>query len=143
MHARSRTEKESVSLSCEAGRKDSRKMEKAIRVAIVSISQDEEPEDDGTCLGGFRRHVQSTEGPQRRASALEKSDFVSTAGNKACDQCCVVLVWAAVCTHSPGYNHWFIWYLTDMEKLCKLSVASVFTGKVSHRVQKPPLHYAI
>lgn len=39
------------------------KMEKAIRVAIVSISQDEEPEDDGTCLGGFRRHMQSTEGP--------------------------------------------------------------------------------
>ena len=33
-------------------------MEKAIRVATVSISQDEEPEDDGTCLGGFRSHMQ-------------------------------------------------------------------------------------
>lgn len=58
MRARSCTEKESVSLSCEVGKKGNRKMEKAIRLATVSISQDEEPEDDGTCLGGFRRHMQ-------------------------------------------------------------------------------------
>lgn len=60
-------------------------MENAIRVAVVSVSHDKESEDDRVSLGGIRRHCQSTKGPQRRASTIEKSDLVSTVGDKIYD----------------------------------------------------------
>lgn len=48
-------------------------------------------------------------------SAQQVTRLVISVVWSLCGQLCALI--------APGCNHWFIWYLTETEKLCKLSVA--------------------